>query len=691
MRCALFIAVSLSVAVLWGESNGNTALRDIHDVCAAIENLRFGTKFDVQATVTGLGQTYSEKTLFTVQSGDAAISCWNHTDDKPVSPRIGDFVRIVGVLNHGQTFRLAADCTQIEILSSHNALPPVRNIQAKDLLNPGNDNLRVRIEGVLTDVLPDEFYTSLLYLVIRSDNEIVYANVWEKDAPAGLLENLGARIAVEGIYRGHLGYRLLMRKSLVVTGSNRITILDRPQPTPLPDSYLYGEMPSSAFRKTARTHYIDGRVVAVWGKNQVLIVSGTRNLIHAELVRPILPKVGSDIRLTGFLESDLFNLILVRATWSPTPDPTSATNAPPAMTTTDARLRRTSGNLPGFDFSFHGRPIVMSGLVRSRPMSNGDGIFYIENEKQIVPIDVSALDDFKPDFDIGCTLEVTGVCIMETGKIGMNGIPPGIHGYRIVVRTPSDIRVIARPPWWTPQRLLVVIALMAAGLVGLFIRNRLLRRLSAAKLAERTRLAIELHDTLAQNLTGAAFGIDAVGQLIGSDPKATASILAQITHTLQSCRDELRSCIWDLRSQALEEPDMNAAIRKTLEPHVDEARIRIRFAVPRESLSDDCVHIILRIIRELVTNALRHGKATVVRIAGIREKERILLSVIDNGCGFDTARAPGIQQGHFGMQGVRERIKEFNGTAVWTSGAKGTKVRISFAPHVKSKTGTTAT
>lgn len=136
---------------------------------------------------------------------------------------------------------------------------------------------------------------------------------------------------------------------------------------------------------------------------------------------------------------------------------------------------------------------------------------------------------------------------------------------------------------------------------------------------------------------------------------------------------------------------MNAAIRKTLEPHVDEARIRIRFAVPRESLSDDCVHIILRIIRELVTNALRHGRATVVRVAGIREKERILLSVIDNGCGFDTARAPGIQQGHFGMQGVRERIKEFNGTAVWTSGAKGTKVRISFAPHVKSKTGTTAT
>ena len=217
MRCALFIAVSLSVAALWGESNGNAVLRDIHDVRTAIADLRFGTKFDIQATVTGLGQTYSEKALFTVQAGDAAISCWNHTNDNPVSPRIGDFVRIVGVLNHGQTFRLAADCTQIDILSSHNALPAVRNIQAKDLLNPGNDNLRVRIEGVLTDVLPDEFYTSLLYLVIRSGDEIVYANVWEKDAPAGLLENLGARIAVEGIYRGHLGYRLLMRKSLVVT------------------------------------------------------------------------------------------------------------------------------------------------------------------------------------------------------------------------------------------------------------------------------------------------------------------------------------------------------------------------------------------------------------------------------------------------------------------------------------------
>ena len=102
------------------------------------------------------------------------------------------------------------------------------------------------------------------------------------------------------------------------------------------------------------------------------------------------------------------------------------------------------------------------------------------------------------------------------------------------------------------------------------------------KVSERTRLAVELHDTLSQNITGACLKVNAAEQLLDSAPAVAAEHLSVAAKTLMSCRNEIRNCLWDLRSQALEEDTMDAAIRKTLEPHLDgSADISVRFAVPR--------------------------------------------------------------------------------------------------------------
>ena len=112
---------------------------------------------------------------------------------------------------------------------------------------------------------------------------------------------------------------------------------------------------------------------------------------------------------------------------------------------------------------------------------------------------------------------------------------PHVEGFAIVVRTPDDIRILSRPPWWTPGRLLTVIGALLAALAGVFAWNRSLNRLAEMrgrelteetvarvtadlKVGERTRLAVELHDALSQNLTGAALEIETSDVLIDNAP-----------------------------------------------------------------------------------------------------------------------------------------------------------------------------
>ena len=96
-----------------------------------------------------------------------------------------------------------------------------------------------------------------------------------------------------------------------------------------------------------------------------------------------------------------------------------------------------------------------------------------------------------------------------------------------------------------------------------------------------------------------------------------------------------------------------------------------------ERISDNTAHAILNIVRELTLNAIRHGKASTVKVAGSIEDAKLLFSVRDNGCGFDPATAPGGEQGHYGLLGIHERVNSFEGKLTLDSvPGKGTKVTV---------------
>ena len=79
-------------------------------------------------------------------------------------------------------------------------------------------------------------------------------------------------------------------------------------------------------------------------------------------------------------------------------------------------------------------------------------------------------------------------------------------------------------------------------------------------------------------------------------------------------------------------------------------------------MDDSQAHTILSVVRELVSNAIHHGHATAVAVAGALESTDVTFSVRDNGTGFDTESCAGPADGHFGLIGIRDRINRAGGT-----------------------------
>ena len=184
---------------------------------------------------------------------------------------------------------------------------------------------------------------------------------------------------------------------------------------------------------------------------------------------------------------------------------------------------------------------------------------------------------------------------------------------------------------------------------------------------------------MSQTLTGISLQIDAAIRVGKDGFSAAKKYLDTARQMLASCRHVLRCCIWDLQSRTFEEKDMTEAVERTIAPHAGTANVSVRFNVPRSAFSDSTAHVTLRIIRELVVNAIRHGHAQHIRIAGEFRDGLINFSVRDDGSGFDPKSIQGPAMGHFGLQGIRERLASLGGSMEIESGnGTGAKVCVSF-------------
>ncbi|MEV0744497.1 sensor histidine kinase [Streptomyces sp. NBC_01220] len=210
---------------------------------------------------------------------------------------------------------------------------------------------------------------------------------------------------------------------------------------------------------------------------------------------------------------------------------------------------------------------------------------------------------------------------------------------------------------------------------------------------ERSRLAAEIHDTIAQGLTGIIAQLQAVTSTAGTDPALAGEHLARAAALARHSLGEARRSVRNLVPSALEHDDLPGALKKTVATWSERTGVRAEFTVTgtAEPLHDEVGATLLRIAEEALANAARHAGASRAGITLSYMGDEISLDVRDDGRGFDPAALPPYRgAGGFGLGGMRARAERIAGTVeVETGPGLGTAV-CARVPMVRRAQGVSA-
>jgi signal transduction histidine kinase len=243
------------------------------------------------------------------------------------------------------------------------------------------------------------------------------------------------------------------------------------------------------------------------------------------------------------------------------------------------------------------------------------------------------------------------------------------------------------PPFWRRDWFLALVAVVVAAMLALAYRWRVasldarrreLARHYDAIVAERSRLARELHDTLGQWLAAMKLQLGVVASWLRSSPRQAEENLELASRMLGRCIDEARRSVMDLRAQALEDSDLPTALaQQAAMMTVGSApRVTVRVSGRPRRLDAVVEHHLLRIGQEALTNAVKHSGGDRIGIELRYAEAFTSLIVVDNGHGLSST--PGVSRGHFGLLGIRERVAKLRGSISLSSRlGGGLEVRVS--------------
>jgi signal transduction histidine kinase len=202
----------------------------------------------------------------------------------------------------------------------------------------------------------------------------------------------------------------------------------------------------------------------------------------------------------------------------------------------------------------------------------------------------------------------------------------------------------------------------------------------AAVLKERLRLAREIHDTLAQAFVGISAQLDALETCLPEDLRPAHIYLDLARRMAQHSLTEARRSVMDLRSAALNNHNLSAALQSGARDWTEgsAAEVDVDTSGDLWKLPEDVEHNLLRIAQEAVTNALKHAHPSKISVKLYREGHNLRLRVSDNGCGFEPDDAFAGMGGHFGLIGIRERTERIGGELrLESQPGHGTQVEVS--------------
>ncbi|MGI6778824.1 MAG: sensor histidine kinase [Acetivibrionales bacterium] len=184
-----------------------------------------------------------------------------------------------------------------------------------------------------------------------------------------------------------------------------------------------------------------------------------------------------------------------------------------------------------------------------------------------------------------------------------------------------------------------------------------------AKIKERNRLAREIHDILGHSLTSITTGIEACLDFIDVNPSIVKKHMAKIRDIAQKGLNDARRSVKELKIDSIEKYALVPAIKQLTEELNTFSGTKIELNITGQELKieDNAAQAVYRVIQECITNALRHGKATLVTVNLTFKYDGLTIQVKDNGLGCEV-----INKG-FGLMHIEERIKMLCGEVKFES------------------------
>ena len=244
-----------------------------------------------------------------------------------------------------------------------------------------------------------------------------------------------------------------------------------------------------------------------------------------------------------------------------------------------------------------------------------------------------------------------------------------------------EIEPVFWQTWWFRLVSLLILAIVTIAFVRLRMR-KLAKQLNVRfeeRLAERTRIAQELHDTLLQGLLSASMQLHVADDRLAADSPAKA-LVGRVLRLMGRVIQEGRNAVKGLRSSQRQFSDLGGAFSQIREEFPVQSEVKFRVIVegtprPLRPIVADEVY---RVGHEALSNAFRHSHASDIEVELEYAAHHLRVLVRDNGSGIDPEVLRSGRDGHWGLSGMKERTQRIGGKLrVLSHAAAGTEVELS--------------
>ncbi len=210
--------------------------------------------------------------------------------------------------------------------------------------------------------------------------------------------------------------------------------------------------------------------------------------------------------------------------------------------------------------------------------------------------------------------------------------------------------------------------------------DHLLSRVNTAHEEERARIARELHDSIAQSLLKIIYTAGFALDFLKEDPALAVEEIEEVQQRAKDCLQELRAIMANLRPVSLDILGLKDSIVRYAEQYEEEYAITVELDLQGlDNLTPPVELAVFRILQEQLANVRKHSNADWVRVRAFLENGDLVLTVEDNGVGFDPSGLSKSQESgkHLGIMAMRERAELLGGELFIDSApGKGTRITV---------------